>query len=299
MNNKICANCNLPNMPEMQFCTNCGGNLPQISADEPAPTMMAGDFAALQQSGQNFQAPNFQTPNFQQQNYQQSNFQQPNFQPSNFQPAPASGGGQMKKILLGAGGLLIGLVMLASGGVKLYRAFGGSGDRKTITNSSTPQDFYANSRNTSSNTNSGSISNLRSAPTPPSRTIDDFTQRSVGDWNLRDTLPGNPERDGFSGTREEKQYKYFNASQAMIHLTVADYPSEAAAKDALRTSMQKFRNLNLRVGPEVARGETGIMQIMASVDGKIFTRYWTNNNYLYRALGTSADVENFYNNSKY
>lgn len=306
MNNTICANCNHTNAPEMSFCGNCGAVLSPISAGDPPPTVMAGNFGAFSPSEQNFQTPNYQpanyqTPNYQQQDYQSQNYQQPNFQPNfqsaNFQTAPATGG-QTKKILLGVGGLLIGLVMLASGGLKLYRAFGGSSGGSTPTVSPTAQNFYTNSANTSGG-NRSNTTGITPSTTPPLRTIADFTQPRVGDWTLRDTITGNPEKDGFSGAREEKQLKYFNSSQAMVHLTVADYPSDSAAKNALRASMQKFRDLNLRVGPEVVHGETGIMQIMASVDGKIFTRYWTNNNYLYRALGTSADVESFYNNSKY
>ena len=299
MNNKICANCNHINESEMSFCGNCGAELSQTAGDPP-PTMMAGNFGAFSQSGQSFQTPNYQQQNYRSQNYQQPNFQ-PNFQTPNVQNASSTNGGQTKKILLGVGGLLIGLVMLASGGVKLYRAFGdSSGSNSMPTVSPTTQNFYTNS--STSNTSGSNTSNttgITPSATPPLRTIADFTQQRVGDWTLRDTMTGSPEKDGFSGAREEKQFKYFNSSQAMVHLTVADYPSEIAAKNALRASMAKFKNLNLKVGEETVQSETVITQTMASANGKIFTRYWTNNNYLYRALGTETDVESFFGKSIY
>jgi hypothetical protein len=136
MNYQNCARCNQSNPSGMRFCQNCGTEL--IIANSNLPPTVFGGVNANSQSGQtppnfppqspqNFQQPNFQppTPDPHQQppNFQPPNFQNPppSFQPS-YQSAPASGGA--KKVLLGIGGILIGFIMLASGGVKLYRAFG-------------------------------------------------------------------------------------------------------------------------------------------------------------------------------
>jgi hypothetical protein len=276
MNNKICLKCNQPNQPEMSFCMNCGAELSHGSADDMPATVMAGNFGAFpQQSGQNFE----QQPNFQPQ--QQPQFQQPNFQTPQFQTAPTQSGGGMKKILLGVGGILIGFIMLASGGVKLYRAFGGSSSP-----SSTPY-LLANTNSGTSNTGNVKPSNTNSASS--FRTMSDMTQQT--------------EKDGFSGATEEKQFKYYDSSGAMVHLTIANYPSAYEAEKGLRTSMQKFKTLKLKVGEETVAGdndgnEIGITNTMASANGKIFTRYWTNKNFLLRALGTEADVENFFKKSE-
>ncbi len=291
MNNKICANCNQSNAPEMSFCINCGAEFSHISMDEPPPTVMGGSFGAFPQGGQNFQQPNFQ-----QQNYQQPNFQQPNFQ-----TPPAESGGNMTKILVGIGGVLIGLIFLAAGGVQLFKVFRGS-------SSSTSQNFYPNNVNVSntnsvksSNTNIAKSSNTNIASS--SRTIADMTQQNVGDWTLRDTITGDPEKDGFSGASEEKQFKYYNSSGAMVHLTLAEYPSAYEAQKGLRTSIQKFKTLKLKVSEEGAAqdnngNEIGITQTMASANGKIYARYWTNKNFLFRALGTETDAENFFKKSE-
>ncbi len=174
MNYKNCANCNQASPSDMRFCQNCGSE--SMTANTDLPPTGFGGFNANQQSGQtpppNFQQPDFQQPdfqpppNYQQSNYQQSNYQQPNFQPPNFQlpppvnfqpsyqTAPVSGSGQGKKILLGIGGILIGLIMLASGGVKLYRAFGGSNRNSTTYYSPTPQNLYGNTNSSSRTTSS-------------------------------------------------------------------------------------------------------------------------------------------------
>ena len=98
MNNKICANCNQSNAPDMRFCVNCGAELPQISADDLPPTVLGGNFDAelpptvfggnvgvFPPVGQNFQPPNFQQPNYQQPNFPP---QQQNFAPAQPQFAP-------------------------------------------------------------------------------------------------------------------------------------------------------------------------------------------------------------------
>ncbi len=302
MNTKNCQQCNQSNPSDMKFCLNCGTEI--LQADD-LPATVFGGFPTNPQAAQtqpNFQPqPNFQQPNFQP---QQTNFQQPNFQQPNFQTAPAESGGNMTKIFVGIGGALIGLIFLASGGVQLYKAFNGS--------SSTSQNFYPNNVNVSnsgnkSNTSSVNTSNAAkntNSSSSSSQTIADFTQENVGDWTLRDTITGNPEKDGFPGATEEKQFKYYNASGAMLHLTVAQYSTAYDAQKSLRTSMQKFKTLKLNVSEEVAAGdndgnEIGIMQTMASANGKIFTCYWTNKNFLFRALGTENDVENFVKKSKY
>lgn len=82
MNNKICANCNQSNAPDMKFCGNCGAEISQISADDLPPTVLGGNFDSFPTVGQSFQLPNQQSPNF----------QQPNFPPppsQNFAPAQA------------------------------------------------------------------------------------------------------------------------------------------------------------------------------------------------------------------
>ena len=300
---KNCANCNQSNAPEMSFCLNCGAELSQISADDMPATVLGGNFDAFPPT-QNFGQPNNQQPNFQsnqQQNFQQPNFQ-PNFQPPNFQSVPESGG-NTNKILLGVGGLIIGLIMLVSGGVALYKVFGSS-------SSSTSQTLYPNNANTSntntSNTNTLNTNTAKNTSSPSSsssRTIASLTQQTVGDWTLRDTITGDAEKDGFSGASEEKQFKYYNSSGAMVHLTIAEYRYEYDAQKSLRTSMQKFKTLKLKVGEEEPasdndQNEIGITQTMASANGKIFTRYWTNKNFLFRALGTETDVENFFKKSE-
>lgn len=320
MNDKNCQQCNQSNAPEMSFCINCGAEFSHISMDEPPPTVMGGNFDAFTQGGQNFQQPNFQSPqpNFQQPNFQpqqpnfqQPNFQQPNFQQPNFQNAPAESGGNMTKILVGIGGAFIGLILLFAGGVQLYKVFRGSSS-----STSTSQNLYPNNVNVAntnsvkssntniakpSNMNSGSVSNSNS--TSSSKTIADLTQEKVGDWTLRDTITGDPEKDGFSGASEEKQFKYYNSSGAMVHLTLAEYPSAYEAQKGLRTSMQKFKTLKLKVSEEGGAqdnngNEIGITQTMASANGKIYARYWTNKNFLFRALGTETDAENFFRKSE-
>lgn len=165
MNEKICANCHQSNQPEMSFCLNCGTELSHDSADDLPATVMAGNFGAFPQQP-NFQQPNFQQPNFQQPNFQ-PNFQQPNFQP-NFQTAPTESGGNTTKILAGIGGVIIGLIFLAAGGVQLYKVVKKPGYTQVY--SSTPQDFYSNTSN-SSQTNSSSSSSSNNGATSTSNVL--------------------------------------------------------------------------------------------------------------------------------
>lgn len=296
MNYKNCANCNQSNPSDMRFCNNCGTEL--ITANNDLPPTVFGGFSANPPSGQtppqnfeqpNFGQPSFQTPppNFQPPNFQPQqpvNFQQPNFQPS-YQAAPASGG-MAKKVLLGIGGILIGFIMLASGGVKLYRAFGGSNNNPAPYYSPTPQNLY-------SNTNSS-----RSA-TPDSSDLTSYTRQTVGRWSLRETIKGNPQTSGFTGATAENQLKYYDSSNNFLHVTMANFPSEAAAQSNLRSQFQKFKSLKLTTTPESGvndndGNEIGIMQTMTSANGKIHTIYWTRKNIVVRVLGARTDVENFF-----
>lgn len=167
MDYKNCAKCNEANLSDMRFCQNCGTEFMQ--ADEPPPTVMAG-FGANLQGGQ-MPLPNYQTPNF-----QQPSFQPPppmNFQPQpNYQTAPQSGGGQIKKILLGIGSVLIGLVMLAMGGVKLYSAFSRPSYTPPTTVSPSPQNLYSNTSNSSNSSiyNSTTSTNRNSSSNNSSST---------------------------------------------------------------------------------------------------------------------------------
>lgn len=296
MNEKICARCNQPNKPEMSFCLNCGAELSQISADDLPPTVFGG-FPTNPQAGQT--SPNFQPqqPNFQQ---QQPNFQPHNFQQPNFQAAPENGG-QTNKILLGVGGAVIGLIIIVVGGIALYKAYDSRWEHADLANYSN-----GNTSNTGNKSNTNNVNKSNSTTNNNSSsalTIADMTQQNVGDWSLRDTIVGNPEKDGFSGASEEKQFKYYDASGAMVHLTIAQYPFAYDAQKALRASMEKFKSMKLKTSEETAMGdnnqnEIGITQTMESANGKIFTRYWTNKNFLFRALGTKTEVEDFVKNSE-
>lgn len=279
----------------MTFCLNCGAELPHHSADDLPATVMAGSLGAFPpQGGQNYQQPNFQQqPNYQQQNYQQPNFQ-PQFQTPNFQTAQAESGGNTSKILVGIGVGIIGLIFLIAGGVQLYKVFG---DKPS------PTPYLVTNANTGNKSNTNNIKSSNTNSSSSLRTMSDMTQQTVGEWTLRDTITGNPEKDGFSGATEEKQFKYYNSSNAMVHLTIAQYPFEYDAQKALRTAMDKFKTLKLKVGEETAMGdndgnEIGITNTMASANGKLFTRYWTNKNFLFRALGTETEVENFVKKSE-
>lgn len=306
MNNKICANCNQSNAPEMSFCLNCGAELAHISPDEPPPTVMGGSFPTIPPAGQT--SPNFQPPQFQQPNFQQPSFQ-PNFQIPQFQNAPAESGGNMTKILVGIGGALIGLFMLVAGGLQLYKVSGGSASPSptpyllTETNTGNKSDTGSVNKSKSNNMNSSNPTQNNSSSSSFYK-LADVIQPNVGDWTLRDTITGDPEKDGFSGASEEKQLKYYDSSNAMVHLTIAQFPTAYDAQKSLRTSMQKFKTLKLSVSEETAAGdndgnEIGIVQTMASANGKIFTCYWTNKNILMRALGTETDVEKFFKKSQF
>lgn len=283
MSYKNCANCNQSNSLDMRFCINCGAEFSPASANELPPTVfVAGSFDAISQGGQNFQTPNFQQPDFRQQNYQQPNFQTPNFQTV----PPAGAGGQTKIILLG-GGLLLGLIMLALGGVKLYSVFGNSSSSVIV--SPTPQNLYSNTANTAKPT----------VPSPNSSGLATSTRQTIGKWSLRETVPDNPEKDGFAGATEENQLKYYDPANNFLHVTIAAFPADAAAKGNLRLQMQKFKSLNLKVTPEdrVADNggnEIGISQTMTSANGKIHAIYWTRKNILVRVLGPEKDTEDFF-----
>ena len=285
----------------MRFCSNCGTEL--ITANNDLPPTVFGGFDTNQPGGQtppNFQQPNFQQPNFQQPNYQQPNFQQPDFQqpnyqlpppPVNFQPpyqtAPASGG-QAKKVLLGIGGILIGFIMLASGGVKLYRAFGGSNYKPTPYYSPTPQNLYGGTTNTN-----------RRETTPGSSDLTAYTRQTVGRWSLRETIKGNPQTSGFTGATAENQLKYYDSANNFLHVTMADFTTESAAQSNLRSQFQKFEALKLKTTTETgvndnSGNEIGIMRTMSSADGKIHTIYWTRKDIVVRVLGSKQNVEDFF-----
>ncbi len=294
MDYKNCVKCNEANLSDIRFCQNCGTEF--TMADDLPPTVF-GRFEANLPGGQ--MPPNFQTPGFQPQpNFQTPNFQQPNYQPQqpinfqsqpNYQTTAASGGGQTKKILLGIGGVLIGLVMLVSGGVKLYRAFGDS-DSSTTTVSTTPQNLYSNTTNSSTPS---------ATATPASSALAQYARQTVGKWNLRETVPSNPEKDGFTGATAENQLKYYDSADNFLHVTMADFPTVSAAQGNLRSQFQKFKSLNLKVTPEGDASDNdgnpiGIWQSMTSANGKLYAIYWTRKNILIRVLGTKKDVDDFF-----
>jgi len=289
MNNKNCQQCNQSNPSDMKFCLNCGAEI--LQADD-LPATVFGGFPTNPQAAQT--QPNYQPqPNFQQPNFhpQQTNFQQPNFQQPNFQTAPAESGGNMTKIFVGIGGALIGLIFLASGGVQLYKAFNNSSSSTPINTSTTPQNFYSNTANTSDT--------AKSTTTPAVSGLTGYTRQTVGKWSLRDKTVGDPEKDGFSGATEENQLKYYDSENNFLHVTMAEFPSIFDAQRNLRQQFQKFRNLNLRTTPENPvddndGNEIGIMQTMTSANGKIYTIYWTRKNVLIRVLGERKDVEDFF-----
>lgn len=292
MNEKNCPKCNQSNPLEMKFCMNCGAETTQI---DELPATVFGGFPTNPQARQtqsNFQQPNFQQPNF-----------QPNYQQSNFQNAPSEGGGNTTKILLGIGGAVIGLIIIIAGGIAIYKAFDSRWENADLSNYSKENTSNSGNKSNTNNVNKSNSTTNTNSSSSSTLTIADMTQENVGGWTLRDTIVGNPEKDGFSGASEEKQFKYYDASGAMVHLTIARFSTAYDAQKSLRTSMQKFKNLKLNISEEVVAGdnngnEIGIMQTMASANGKIFTCYWTNKNFLFRALGTETDVEDFVKKSE-
>lgn len=310
MNSKNCLQCRQANPIETKFCYNCGTPFTDAaatnSADQLQPTIMSVGGSGY--GNQNYYGNQAPPPNFQQQ-YQQS---QQNWQPAmppSFNPPPQSSF-SVKKILLGVGGVLFGLIMLASGGVKLYKAFSKSnGTTTTSSSTSSSQPLYNNPN--SSSTNSSSLT----PPSPSSplgatqqpkaaRTIADITQQKVGAWTLRETIQGNPAKDGFAGATDEKQFKYYDSRDDFVHMTIADFPSAAAAENSLRTQMANFKKLKLKIGVEQDaidndKNPIGITQTMTSANGKLHVRYWTNKNFLLRVLGTEKSAEDFFRASNF
>ena len=297
MNSKICSQCRQANPLETKFCYHCGAALADAD-NQLQPTMMAGGTY----EGQNFYGGQTPPPNFQQQYQQQQNWQPaPSFQP------PQSSGLSAKKILIAVGSVLFGLIMLASGGFKIYKAFNKS-DSTTPSLQSNPQTLYntPNSSSTDSSLTPPSPSSPLGTTQQPKtvRTIADITQQKVGAWSLRETIQGNPEKDGFVGATSEKQFKYYDLRDEFVHLTIADYPSATAAESALRTQMANFKKLKIKVGEEQGaidndKNPIGITQTMTSANGKIHVRYWTNKNFLLRALGTKKSAEDFFRASNF
>lgn len=128
------------------------------------------------------------------------------------------------------------------------------------------------------------------------QTIKQFVRQEIGNYKVASEAESDPIKAGFPIALEVRQYKYNVEDTLAIHYTVARYSSAAEAQTALREILNRYKEMNLSIGQilfirDKDRRKTGIY---ADMEGKMFVRFWTKDEFIIRTMGVKEDVEEFY-----